>query len=185
MQLPLQLGYFGRVLGVGLGRMGNCDRQKQLYDIMFFPVTRNFWRRAIVTAADACARNGSAPGCCARSTGLWNPPPETLDTAIGEHRSSDTVRRYETAGTAKHGLGIGRCPQRARLHRCPLHAIPSCNNVVSRDGLAASLPSASPTTFRNHVRRLLPAKSMPPTSSANSSGLSTTLLAPASAGGQR
>jgi hypothetical protein len=30
MQLPLQLSYFGRVVGAGFGRMGERDGQKQL-----------------------------------------------------------------------------------------------------------------------------------------------------------
>jgi hypothetical protein len=51
-----------------------------------------------------------------------------------------------------------------------LHATPPGKTVVARGGLAAtSSPSGSPTTFRNHARRLLPAKSMPPTSSVSSS----------------
>src|SRR5215472_4973517 len=65
-------------------------------------------------------------------------------------------------------IGVGGCPERARLHPGPLHAIPSCNNVA-RGGWPANSPSASPTTFRNQARRWLPAKSMPPNSSASSS----------------
>src|SRR6266545_3691641 len=101
-------------------------------------------------------------------------PPGNIEIAIDLAAAEQQVQ-------PSLALGVCGCLQRARRHRRPLHAIPSSTNVVGRGGWAASFSSVSPTTFLNHARRLLPAKSMPPNSSASSSWLSTTLLCPASA----
>src|SRR5436190_22949685 len=115
VELPLQLDHLGRVVGSGTGRIGDRDGQKQLYAIMFYPSMRIFYhrffrRRRFLTAAGAFAHIESVPESGAQSIGLWNPPPETLDTATPENRNSDRPRRCGTAGIAKPDLRRRRLP---------------------------------------------------------------------------
>src|SRR5437667_240887 len=115
VELPLQLDHLGRVVGSGTGRIGDRDGQKQLYAIMFYPSMRIFYhrffrRRRFLTAAGAFVHIESVPESGAQSIGLWNPPPETLDTATPENRNSDRPRRCGTAGIAKPDLRRRRLP---------------------------------------------------------------------------
>src|SRR5919108_3385320 len=119
-----------------------------------FYLSREFLgaRRAIVTAAGAGARNGSTPECYVRSIGLWNPPPETLDTATREHRNSGRPRRGGTAGIAKPDARRMRLPGT----RSTPQASTSCDLFLYQRGRPRRLDRQLPCRFADYFPKPRP-----------------------------
>src|SRR5262245_17710726 len=176
----------GESSGAGLGGLGIATGKNNYRWLCFSSHEKSFPKQRDCSPRPAHSLVTEAPPSVApkispfglRLEKLLIPPAGKLEIAIDLAAAEQQVQQ-------SLALGIGRRPERAGLHRLPLHAIPPAKTVVARDDLAASFSSASPTTFRNHARSLLPASSMPPNSRANSSWLSTTLFSPASACGHR